>query len=689
MGLPQPEADPMANRLHDATSPYLLQHRDNPVDWQPWDEEALAEARQKDRPILLSIGYAACHWCHVMAHESFESEAIAQQMNEHFICIKLDREERPDLDQIYQHALALLGQQGGWPLTMFLTPRGEPFWGGTYFPPESRYGRPGLPEVLETVSRIWRTDRNRVDGNVSALGDALRGLARSEPGELPSSVTAFQAATAAVQAFDTIHGGLSGAPKFPQAPLLALLRQQAYQQGDRSLRHHFRHTLRRICQGGIYDHLGGGFARYSVDAMWLVPHFEKMLYDNALLLQLLADAAADEGDPLFRARAGETVAWLQREMMTDGAFASSLDADSEGDEGRFYVWGAGEIDEVLGNAAPSFRLAYGVTDRGNWEGRNVLNRLHQSGLDGREDEEAALRMSADRLLEARDRRTRPERDDKVLTDWNGLMVKALLRAASVFDRADWAALASAVFEKVCRNARNGDGLVHSYRQGRRLDLGFLDDYAMMADAALALFMRTKDPGYLTRAGGWVAVLDDLFWDEAGAGYHLAPETAADVLVRPKTALDGPTPSGNGTMVRVLAQLASATGDHGHLQRARRLAESFAGAARRNPLGHSTLLGSAAALEWNSEVVIVGPQNDPLGRTFHRIALRAPDADLTVLKVDGSDQLPPTHPAAGRATVDGRAAAYVCRHQSCRLPITEPARLDLELRTAVPSERNPL
>ena len=415
-------ADPR-NRLGEATSPYLLQHRQNPVHWQPWDEVALAEARNSDRPILLSVGYAACHWCHVMAHESFENPAIAALMNEHFINIKVDREERPDLDQLYQHALALLGQHGGWPLTMFLTPAGEPFWGGTYFPPESRYGRPGFPEVLETVARIWRDDRERVTSNTTALKDALARLATpARPQDLsPAFVT--ETAQRLIQAFDTIHGGFAGAPKFPQAPLLHLLWRQALASNDHAIRQAVLHTLVNMCQGGIYDHLGGGFARYSVDALWLVPHFEKMLYDNAQLIALLSDAWADTQNPLFAARVLETIGWLEREMLVEDAFASSLDADSEGEEGKFYVWDAAEIDRLLGPEARAFRLAYGVTDAGNWEGKTILNRLHQltlgtagagggaavergrsAGGAGRAGAAGARRQGSGRLERAHDRR---------------------------------------------------------------------------------------------------------------------------------------------------------------------------------------------------------------------------------------------------------------------------------------------
>src|SRR5919106_1171562 len=447
----------MRNRLAEATSPYLLQHSDNPVHWQPWDETALAEARARDKPILLSIGYAACHWCHVMAHESFENPAIAALMNEHFVGIKVDREERPDLDQLYQHALALLGQHGGWPLTMFLTPAGEPFWGGTYFPPESRYGRPGFPEVLETVARIWREDRARVVDNTTALKDALSRLATPARPETLSPAVVAETARRLSQAFDTVHGGFAGAPKFPQAPILHLLWRQALANDGGAIRQAVLHTLVNICQGGIYDPLGGGFARYSVDALWLVPHFEKMLSDNAQLLALLADLSADTRNSLFAARVAETVGWLEREMLVENAFASSLDADSEGEEGKFYVWDAAEIDRLLGPDAAAFRLAYGVTESGNWEGKTVLNRLHQPGL-ATPEEEARLRASADRLLEARRQRVSPGRDDKVLADWNGLMIAALAKASAVFDQPHWLERAERAFEFILRHVARDDRL---------------------------------------------------------------------------------------------------------------------------------------------------------------------------------------------------------------------------------------
>jgi uncharacterized protein YyaL (SSP411 family) len=662
----------MRNRLADATSPYLLQHSANPVHWQPWDAAALAEARVRDRPILLSVGYTACHWCHVMAHESFENPAIAAVMNEHFVTIKVDREERPDLDQVYQHALALLGQQGGWPLTMFLTPAGEPFWGGTYFPPEARYGRPGFPEVLQTVARIWRDDREKVTGNTTALRDALARLATPARPETLSPAFVAQTAQRLVQAFDTVHGGFAGAPKFPQAPVLHLLWRQALATGDPGMRQAVLHTLTNICQGGIYDHLGGGFARYSVDALWLVPHFEKMLYDNAQLIALLSDAAADTDNPLFAARLAETVGWLEREMLVGDAFASSLDADSEGEEGKFYVWDAAEIERLLGPEAAAFRLAYGVTDAGNWEGKTILNRLHQPGL-GSPDEEAALRASADVLLAARERRVRPGRDDKVLADWNGLAIAALARASAVLRRPEWLERAEVAFAFVCRDMTRGDRLVHSWRAGRRLDLAFLDDYAQMAAAALTLFQHTSRPDYLERAVQWIARLDADYRDPAG-GYFQVAADATDVLVRPKSAQDGPTPAANGTLVAVLARLCALTGNDEYRARADQVLEVFSGEARRNPAVHAALLSGYGMLADPVQIVLMGSAEDPDLVDLRATALGAAVPDLIVLTVPPGTALSADHPAAGKALIDGRATAYVCLGPVCLPPVTAPDRL---------------
>ncbi|MGH6913914.1 MAG: thioredoxin domain-containing protein, partial [Geminicoccales bacterium] len=425
----------------------------------------------------------------------------------------------------------------------------------------------------------------------------------------------------------------------------------------------------RICQGGIYDHLGGGFARYSVDAMWLVPHFEKMLYDNAQLLDLLAGAFAVTRDPLFAARARQTVGWLEREMLIDGVFASSIDADSEGEEGKYYVWQADEIDRLLGPEAQAFRLAYGVTDHGNWEGRTILNRLHQPALLS-PDQEARLRAAGDRLLEARRQRVPPGRDDKVLADWNALTIAALARASAVFGEPRWLDLAQQAFETICRNMTSGDRLAHSWRAGRVMDLGFLDDYAQMAAAALSLLEHTGQPEYLRRAEAWVSVLDAEYRDPAQGGYFQVSAEASDVLVRVQTAQDGPTPAGNGTMVSVLARLFCLTGKPAYRQRAEVVFEAFSGEAARNPVVHATLLAGGAMLMRPVQIVLLGDPADPDLAALRHAALEAAVPDGVVLTVPAGSSLPETHPAAGKTEVGGRPTAYVCPGQTCWLPITD-------------------
>ena len=431
------------NRLGEETSPYLLQHKDNPVHWQPWGSEALAAAKAEDKPILLSVGYAACHWCHVMERESFENEAIAALMNEHFVCIKVDREERPDLDAIYQNALALMGEQGGWPLTMFLTPDGHPFWGGTYFPPEPRWGRPGFPQVLIAIGNAYHADKDTVAKNVAALREGLRRLEQPQSGEggAPEISTGLfnRVAERLLREVDPLNGGIGTAPKFPQCGIFELLwrawkriRQEPYR--DAVIR-----TLTTISQGGIYDHLGGGYARYATDARWLVPHFEKMLYDNAELISLLTLVWQETRNPLYAQRVNETIGWLEREMTgPEGGFFSSLDADSEHEEGKFYVWSEAEIDRVLGERTALFKQFYDVAPEGNWEGHNILNRLHHPALADAETE-TELARCREMLLAARAPRVRPGLDDKVLADWNGLIIAALAEAGLAFERLDWLA----------------------------------------------------------------------------------------------------------------------------------------------------------------------------------------------------------------------------------------------------------
>src|SRR5665647_1632453 len=549
-----------SNRLAQATSPYLLQHQHNPVDWWQWGPEALAEAKRSNRPIMLSVGYAACHWCHVMAHESFEDEATAQVMNALFVNIKVDREERPDVDQIYMNALHLLGEQGGWPMTMFLTPNAEPVWGGTYFPKESRYGRPAFTDILREVSRMFREEPAKIEQNRAALLARLADKARPA-GKVTIGLKELDGAAQQVgNMFDPTHGGMRGAPKFPQPAILEMLWRAGLRTGDTGFFETVEHSLERMSEGGIYDHLGGGFSRYSVDERWLVPHFEKMLYDNAQLLELLALAWQSGGNPLFRARAEETVGWLKREMTTpEGAFAASLDADSEGEEGKFYVWSMAEIEAVLGaeNAA-LFAAHYDVSDAGNFEGHNILNRLNS--LPRSMEVEAKLSMLRSMLHKKREERVRPGLDDKVLADWNGLMIAALVNAGVVFNEPSWLAMARRAFDFIAKTMTKDDRLGHSYRAGKVLFPGLASDFAAMVRAALALHEATGDHGLLEQGLIWQRALDAHYADPDTGGYYWSADDADDLLMRPHSTSDDATPNPNAVAAQNLVRMAVLAGD---------------------------------------------------------------------------------------------------------------------------------
>jgi len=662
------------NRLHLETSPYLLQHKDNPVHWLPWGEESLALAKAQDKPVLISIGYAACHWCHVMAHESFENDAIAAVMNENFVNIKVDREERPDVDAIYQSSLQMMGEHGGWPLTMFLTPDGEPFWGGTYFPPTSRFGRPGFTDVLHSVARIYHDEPDRVRQNVTALRDGLRMLAEPKAGEGAPIKLLDHIADRLVANVDPLRGGIGGAPKFPQPQILEQLWRAWKRTGKQNLRDAVCVTLDNMCQGGIYDHLGGGFARYAVDEIWLVPHFEKMLYDNAQLLDLLTLVWQETQNPLYAERVAETIDWLFREMRTpEGAFASSLDADSEGEEGKFYVWTETEIDSLLGEDATLFKAAYDVRQAGNWEGKTILNRLYRME---RLDPAIEARLAENRatLLEARSPRVRPGLDDKVLADWNGLTIAALANAGAAFDRPDWIEAAVRTAEFV-RDRMTVDGrLRHSWRAGEARHPATLDDYACLSRAALALYEATADPTWLAQARAWFEDVDTHHADPAGPGYFFAADDTPGLIARSKHANDNAVPAGNGVLVGVLARLYHLTGEDRYRDKAEALIRTFSGEVTRNFYPLSSLLNGAELLQAAQQIVIVGAPNDPAREALRDVLRRVslPNAVLSVLSPENA--LPDGHPAAGKGLVGGKAAAYVCRDMTCSPPITDPAAL---------------
>ncbi len=663
------------NLLGKETSPYLLQHKDNPVHWRAWGDAALAEARATGKPILLSVGYAACHWCHVMAHESFEDEATAAVMNALFVNIKVDREERPDVDAIYMGALHELGEQGGWPLTMFLTSDAEPFWGGTYFPREARYGRPSFVRVLNEVARIYAQEPDKVRQNADALKDRLKPQRRhGEAGTPPSEATLADLAPRLVQAVDPVNGSIRGAPKFPQPQFFQFLWRAGLRFGLPHPLEAVDLTLTHIAQGGIYDHLGGGFARYSVDEKWLVPHFEKMLYDNAQLVEMMTQSWREQKNPLYAQRIAETIGWLMREMTVEGGgLAASLDADSEGEEGKFYVWSLAEIEEILGEAdARVFAEIYGVTAQGNFEGHNILNRL---GLVELRDAETETRLASMRatLLERRALRIRPGFDDKVLADWNGLMIAALANAADAFDRADWLEAAERAFDFVCTRMTADGRLLHAYRNGEAKAPATANDYANMIKAALALANVTGSQSYVAQARAWAEVLDKHYWSENLGGYYFTADDTSDLIVRPFSGQDEATPNANGTMVSNLVALYLWTGDERYRQRSDAILRGFAGAMSANVLAHAGLLGASLDAVAPAHIVLIAPEGQEAR------ALRAALRDVSlpnavVQEVKAGESLPASSPAHGKTALDGKPTAFICIGPQCSLPVTEPAKL---------------
>jgi uncharacterized protein YyaL (SSP411 family) len=665
------------NRLKYETSPYLLQHQDNPVHWWAWGPEALAEAKRTGKPILLSIGYAACHWCHVMAHESFVDPETAGVMNELFVNIKVDREERPDIDAIYMGALHRLGEQGGWPLTMFLDSDARPFWGGTYFPKQQSFGRPAFVTVLLRLAEAFQSQPDNVRKNAEAILASLKENSReNDDDETPEEKPHVPAlVTHIARAIDKQHGGLAGAPKFPQWNVFWLLWRGGIRFDDPTAREGVVTTLRHICQGGIYDHLGGGFARYSVDPLWLVPHFEKMLYDNALLIDLMTEVWRETHEDLFAIRIAETVAWLKREMIGEaGGFAASLDADSEGEEGKFYVWSAAEIEDVLGaEDAAIFARVYGVTPEGNFEGRTILNRLDALAL-GSEAEEARLAEMRSKLLARRATRVRPGWDDKILADWNGLMIAALARAAIVFEKPDWLALAerafAAIVEKLgapasCTRAGSGR-LYHAYRAGLAKAPATASDYANMIWAALRLFAATGSDAYLDQAERWADILDRHYWDDAGGGYFTSADATGDVIVRLKSAADDAVPNANAIHLSNLIALAVLTGESRYDERGRKLSKAFSASVTGAPIGHCGLLAAELDLDQLVQVAVSGKGGADLKSQLMRLSVPGALEFVSAASAAGSRSL-----LADKTALGGKSTAYVCVGPVCSAPINEP------------------
>jgi uncharacterized protein len=660
------------NRLAHETSPYLLQHKDNPVDWWAWGPEALAEAKRTNKPILLSVGYAACHWCHVMAHESFEDDATARVMNELFVNIKVDREERPDIDQIYMAALHHLGEQGGWPLTMFLTPDGEPIWGGTYFPNSSRYGKPAFGDVLREIARLFREEPQKIENNRAALMERLAGAARAGGTATIGVAELDNAARQLGGIVDPVNGGTRGAPKFPQAALFELLWRAGLRTGEPRYFAAVEITLDHICEGGIFDHLGGGFSRYSVDERWLTPHFEKMLYDNAQLLELLAIAYLHSGKPLYRRRARETVAWLAREMTTgEGAFSASLDADSEGEEGKFYVWSYDEVIRQLGiEDGDYFAGHYDVTPEGNFDGHNILNRLKPQPRS--DEDEARLAALRAKLLAAREARVCPGLDDKVLADWNGLMIAALAHASLMLGEPSWLDMAERVFAFIARTMTRGERLGHSWRDGQLKFPGLASDFATMIRAALALYEATGRQNYLDQAIAWQRTLDRDYANAETGTYYLTAADAEGLVVRPASTADEATPNHNAVAAQNLIRLAPLTGDDRWRQKADRLIAAIAPLAVENLYMHMALLNAIDLRLRAAEIVVTG--EGARADALLAAARAFPPLDRIVLHARVAGVLSPSHPAQEKVRAAGETQAFVCVGETCSLPVTDPAGL---------------
>ena len=672
----------MTNRLADEASPYLRQHADNPVDWYPWGEEALRAAREADKPILLSIGYAACHWCHVMAHESFEDPATAAQMNRDFINVKVDREERPDLDSIYMGAVVAMTGQGGWPMTVALTPDGKPFFGGTYFPPTPRYGMPAFRQVLTSLADAWRDRRADVEGSAADVAAHLRqttlAAALGGGGALDADLL-DQALNALLRSFDARLGGFGGAPKFPPSMTLEFLLHITAQRGDSMALHMAERTLEAMAHGGLYDQIGGGFARYSTDDRWLVPHFEKMLYDNALLARVYTHAWQITGKPLYRRVVEETLDFVAREMRhTGGGFSSSYDADSEGEEGKFYVWTAAEVRAALGDNAERFMAAYGVSEAGNWEGRNILNVA--GGVD--EEQLAGLSEARQKLFDIRARRVPPGLDDKTLTAWNGLMLAAFADAGRALGRSDYIAVATANAGFLRTRMRRDDGrLWRAWQPGLGDAPGrfnaYLEDYACLADGLLALYAATFEPRWFAWARELAEAMLAHFSDPAG-GFFDTSDDHEELLHRPKDVQDNATPSGNSMAAHVLLRLGLLTGEGRYWDAAEGVISGLYTAMARYPSAFAHWLGAAAfILGEPREVAIIGDPVAADARALLDVVLGRYRPDLVVAAGEG-EAAAVVPLLAGRERLDDRAAAYVCRRFVCQQPVSEPDALASQL-----------
>ena len=669
------------NRLIYETSPYLLQHAHNPVDWFPWGEAAFAKASAENKPILLSIGYSACHWCHVMEHESFENEEIAALMNEHFVNIKVDREERPDLDEIYMNAVQMLTGRGGWPMTMFLTPERKPFYGGTYFPPEDRGGMPGFSRILMGVSQAYRERPGDVEKSVTQILDALQRMSASAETDKTFSPTAIADAVQKIaRAYDSDNGGLGQAPKFPNAGVYELFLR--YYHSTRSERYleMVTHTLTQMAQGGIYDHLGGGFHRYSVDAKWLVPHFEKMLYDNAQLLRAYSLAYKVTQEPLFKSVVDDTLNYLLREMRhPEGGFYSTQDADSEGEEGKFFVWSVAEINRLLGEEdGEIFSRIYDVSEQGNFEAKNILHPIltvEQASKFFRRDQadiKELIATAREKLFVHRESRIKPFRDEKIITAWNGLMLSGLAEAIKISSRPEYIEAAERAVSFLFKKLFRDDLLLHTYKDGQAKLLGYLDDYAFLAVGLLDLYETLLDPALLERSHLLAEIMLKEFWDENDGGFFFTGKSHEQLISRAKPVFDASVPSGNAMAVQLLLRLYHHTGDLNYRQHAEKVLRSYYEAMESQPFGFAHMLCALDFfLSQAHEVVVAGERYDSETQTLlgkiHSLYL--PNMTLQLASTHDILQKHSPH-LEGKSKMNGKPTVYVCQNFTCAAPFTE-------------------
>jgi len=668
------------NRLANETSPYLLQHAHNPVDWFPWGDEAFQKANAENKPILLSIGYSACHWCHVMEHESFEDEKIAALMNDLFVSIKVDREERPDLDEIYMNAVQMLTGRGGWPMTVFLTPERKPFYGGTYFPPEDRQGMPGFPRVLMGVAQAYREKPQDVEKSVGHILSALERMSQSQESKVAFSLEAIAESGEQIsRAYDSDHGGLGRAPKFPNAGVYELFLRHYDQSKNQRFLEMVTHTLTKMAQGGIYDHLGGGFHRYSVDEKWLVPHFEKMLYDNAQLVRIYAQLYCVTRDELFKNVTEETLDYLLREMLqSECGFYSTQDADSEGEEGKFFIWSPQEVNQILGEEAGEiFSRIYDVSDFGNFEGRNILHPIltleQASKLFKKDPKEIAVLISDSKkkLFQEREKRIKPFRDEKIITSWNGLMLSGLAEAIKISPRQSYLDTANRTLQFLFSEMFRDGHLLHTYKDGTAKLLGYLDDYAFMAVGLLDLYEATFDRAQLARAIELADTMVSEFWDEKDGAFFYTGKSHEQLISRAKPVFDASIPSGNSMATHLLLRLYYLTGREVYLQRAETVLRSYYDAMLSQPFGFAHMLCALDLyLRKPKEIVVIGNRKDAnIAELINRIhSIYLPNKTLQLAGPDESlEKISPL--LRGKTQLDGKPTVYVCQNFTCSAPVT--------------------